>query len=47
MSKKLTSTKLKIAALGNNMIEAGAEIYFDPEIKNKFNKKLIKKESKK
>ena len=32
MSKKLSSTKLKMAALGNNMIEAGAEIYADPEI---------------
>ena len=46
MSKRLTSTKLKMAALGNNMIEAGAEIYIDPEIKDKFRKKPIKRESK-
>jgi hypothetical protein len=46
MSKKLTATKLKMSALGNNMIEAGAEIYTDPEIKNKFKNKPIKKESK-
>jgi len=42
MSSKLTPTKLKMAALGNNNIEAGAEIYSDPKIKNK----LMKKESK-
>ena len=46
MSSKLTPTKLKMAALGNNNIEAGAEIYSDPEIKNKIKKKLMKKESK-
>ncbi len=46
MSSKLTATKLKMAALGNNNIEAGAEIYSDPEIKNKIKNKAIKKESK-
>ena len=46
MSKKLTSTKLKMAALGNNMIEAGAEIYIDPKIKNKIKNKPVKRESK-
>lgn len=46
MSKKLSSTKLKMSALGNNMIEAGAEIYTDPEIKNKFKNKSLKKEPK-
>ena len=46
MSKKLTATKLKMAALGNNMIEAGAEVYIDTEIKNKFKSKSVKKEPK-
>jgi hypothetical protein len=46
MSKKLTATKMKMAALGNNMIEAGAEIYIDTEIKNKFKNKSVKKEPK-
>lgn len=46
MSKKLTATKLKMSALGNNMIEAGAEIYIDPEVKNKLRNKPVKKESK-
>ena len=39
MSKELTSTKLKMAALGNDMIEAGAEIYIDTKIKNKLKNK--------
>ena len=48
MSKKLTKTKLKMAAIGNNMVEAGAELYSDPEIKNEFkdksrNKKPVNK----
>ena len=46
MSSKLTATKLKMAALGNNDIEAGAEIYSDREIKNKIKNKLTKKEPK-
>ena len=46
MSSKLTPTKLKMAALGNNNIEAGAEIYSNPEIKKKIKNKLMKKESK-
>lgn len=46
MSSKLTGTKLKMAALGNNDIEAGAEIYSNPEIKNKIKNKLAKKEPK-
>lgn len=44
MSKKLTTTKLKMAAIGNNMMEAGAELYSNPEIKNKFKKEPEKKE---
>lgn len=46
MSSKLTLTKLKMAALGNNNIEAGAEIYSNPKIRNKAKNKPIKKESK-
>jgi len=46
MSSKLTPTKLKMAALGNNNIEAGAEIYSDSEIKNRIKNKPMKKESK-
>jgi hypothetical protein len=46
MSSKLTPTKLKMAALGNNDMEAGAEIYSDPEIKNKIKNKFEKKKSK-
>lgn len=45
MSKKLTTTKLKMAALGNNMIEAGAELYRDPEIKNKIKEVQNKNET--
>jgi len=46
MSKKLTATKLKMSALGNNMIEAGAEIYVDPEVKENIKDKSSKKEPK-
>ncbi|MBU3075893.1 hypothetical protein [Clostridium estertheticum] len=42
MSSKLTATKLKMAALGKYDIEAGAETYSDPEIKNKIKNKLKK-----
>jgi hypothetical protein len=44
MSKKISATKMKMAAIGNNMIEAGKEIYIDPPKKNKMNKPV--KESK-
>lgn len=40
MSKKLTRTKLKMAAIGNNMMEAGAELYSNPEVKDKIKKKV-------
>ena len=39
MSKKLSITKLKMAALGNNMIEAGAELYKDLGIKDNVKEK--------
>lgn len=42
MSKKLTTTKLKMAAAGNNMMEAGAELYSDPKVKNKIKEKQEK-----
>lgn len=33
MTKKLTAAQLRMAALGNNMMEAGAEIYKNPNVK--------------
>jgi hypothetical protein len=45
MSKKVTATKMKMAAIGNNMIEVGKEIYIDPQKENKPNKS-VRKESK-
>lgn len=47
MSKKLTETKLKMAALGNHMMEAGAEIYSNPEVKKEIMNNLKEKETKK
>lgn len=35
MAKKLTAAQLRMAALGNNMMEAGAEIYKNPEVRKK------------
>jgi hypothetical protein len=46
MSKKLSATKLKMAALGNNMIEAGREIYINPPGKDEIKASKVKKESK-
>jgi hypothetical protein len=46
MSDKLTATKLKMAALGFNMVEAGEEIYRHPPKKDKLNESKDKKESK-
>ncbi|OPJ59442.1 hypothetical protein [Clostridium oryzae] len=40
MSKKITKTKIKMAGIGNHMMEAGAEIYANPEVKDKIKKKL-------
>lgn len=47
MSKKLTETKLKMAALGNHMMEAGAEIYSNPQVKKEIKNNLKEKEIKK
>ena len=47
MSKKLTAAQLRMAALGNNMMEAGAEIYRNPEVRKKIKNNLESKESKK
>ncbi len=46
MSKKLTAAQLRMAALGNNMVEAGAEIYSNPEVRDKI-KNNLKDKSKK
>lgn len=47
MSKKLTRTKLKMAAIENNMMEIGAELYSNPEVRSKIKKKVQnEKESK-
>jgi hypothetical protein len=46
MSKKLTAAQLRMAALGNNMMEVGAEIYRNPEVTDKIKKNLSKKEQK-
>ncbi|MFL0253041.1 hypothetical protein ACJDT4_21775 [Clostridium neuense] len=40
MSKKLSVTKLKMAAIANHMMEAGAELYSNPEVKSKIKKKI-------
>lgn len=46
MAKKLTKMQLRMAALGNNMMEAGAELYSNPEVREKI-KNSITKESEK
>lgn len=46
MSEKLSATKLKMAALGNHMIEAGKEIYINPPDKNEVKTRESKKEPK-
>lgn len=40
MSKKISITKLKMAAIANNMMEVGAELYSNPEVKDKIKKKV-------
>lgn len=40
MSKKLSVTKLKMAAIANHMMEAGAELYSNPEARDKIKKKI-------
>lgn len=46
MSKKLTAAQLRMAALGNNMVEAGAEIYSNPEVRDKIKNNLKDKNKK-
>lgn len=47
MSKKLTRTKIKMAAIENNMMEIGAELYSNPEVRSRIKKKVQnEKESK-
>lgn len=43
MSKELTNMQLRMAALGNNMAETGAELYRSPEVREEI-KKNIKKQ---
>lgn len=45
MSKKLSAAQLRMAALGNNMMEAGAEIYRNPEVTKKIKSNLEKEKS--
>lgn len=44
MSKKLTAAQLRMAALGNNMMEAGVELYKNPEVRKKIKNNLASKE---
>lgn len=43
MRKKLTGAQLRMAALQNNMMEVGAEIYKNPEVTNKIKNTLANK----
>jgi hypothetical protein len=40
MTKKLTAAQLRMAALGNHMMEAGAELYQNPDIVVKIKREL-------
>jgi hypothetical protein len=40
MSKKLSNVQLRMAALGNNMIEAGAELYRNPKVREEIKKNI-------
>ncbi len=42
----MSKTQLKMAAIGNHMMEAGAEIYKNPEVREKIKENLLKKETK-
>lgn len=42
MTKKLTKMQLRMAALGKNMMEAGAEFYSNPEIREKIKESITK-----
>jgi hypothetical protein len=44
MTKELTKAQLRMAALGNHMMEAGAELYSNPEVREKIKEKCIKNE---
>lgn len=45
MAKKLTAMQLRMAALGNNMMEAGAELYREPEVRKKVKNNVEEKKS--
>lgn len=46
MKEELTAAKLRMAALGNNMMEIGAEFYENPEVREKI-KNNIKEDAQK
>lgn len=47
MTKKLTAMQLRMAALANNNMEAGAEIYKNPEVTEKIKSNITKKQDSK
>lgn len=47
MVKKLTAAQLRMAALANNNMEVGAEIYKNPEVTKKIKNNLYKSQSSK
>jgi hypothetical protein len=40
MTKELTKAQLRMAALGNHMMEAGAELYSNPEVREKIKESI-------
>jgi hypothetical protein len=45
MTKKLSAVQLRMAAIQNNMMEAGAELYSSPEVKKEIKKNISKNKS--
>jgi hypothetical protein len=45
MTKELTKMQLRMAALGNHMMEAGAELYSNPEVREKIKENISKQEN--
>jgi hypothetical protein len=44
MTKELTEAQLRMAALGNHMMEAGAELYSNPEVREKIKENIKDKD---
>lgn len=42
MTKELTKAQLRMAALGNHMMEAGVELYSNPEVREKIKDNINK-----